>query len=211
MPIGHDGQERDIVFATFSMETVPDDRATKANGGVPQFMEQEMVLIQIPGQRDEIFRPVEEKDKVRWAQRYEQFKRGVAQELTGIPLSEFATATEPERKTLRTIGIHTVEQIAGLNDDSAQKLHCVALKRKAQDFMKLREDYAKTGVLKAEIEELKKKIKELENGNAPNPVPASAESDGVQPAEHDSFEQQSGQQAVGAARKRGRPRAIDAA
>ena len=207
MPVGTDGQERDIVIATFYQDDEPDDVATRASGGVPQFRMREMVRIQIPGQRDEVCRPVQENDKVRWAARYEQFRKGIKQEFDGIPLAEFATATEAERSTLKAVGIFTVEQAAGLNDDSAQKLHCVSLKAKAQAFLKIREGVGQASQLQARIRELEKQVRELTNANSPTTVPGRAEGDGVQPANGDSVGGEPGQQAVSATRKRGRSRA----
>jgi hypothetical protein len=206
MPVGTDGQERDIVIATFYQADEPDDAASKKIG-VPQFKMTEMVRITVPGQRDEVCRPVQEQDKLRWAARYEQFRKGIKQEFDGVPISEFATATEAERSTLKAVGIFTVEQAAGLNDDSAQKLHCVALKAKAQAFLKIREGVGQASKLQARIAELEKQVRTLTNANSPPTVPGRDEGNGIQPANSDSVGGEPGQQAVGAARKRGRPRA----
>lgn len=199
----------DIAFPYFYMKAFPDDAATKKNGGVPVFHDVEMVRIQIPGIRDTVERPVEAVDKKRWPKVYEQFRAGVEQRVDGIPLSEFTTATASEQEALKMIGVQTVEQIAGMNDDAAQKFHVVAIRNKAQAFMKTREGLANVGALQAQIEELKREIKRLKDGNAVGAVSESHESNGVQPPVNIQHQPDAGRQAVGGTGKRGRKRASE--
>jgi hypothetical protein len=202
--------EKDIAIPFFRYEAEPDDTKTKACGGVPQFKQIEMVRIIIPGMRDcEVDRPVEDKDRKRWPSMYESFLKGEKQEVEGVPLSEFTTATASEIATLKSLRIQTVEQAAELNDDAASKLHCVALKQKARKFLETRKEIGNVGVLMATIEKLEKKIKDLENANSPRTVSGSPEGNGVQPSNGDTGEQLPGREAVGATRKRGRKRLSD--
>ena len=173
---------KDIAFPMFRVDSEEDQRATKANGGVPVFRDVFMVRIKIPGSRDEVDRPVDDKDKDRWPRQWEQFQKGVKQELDGIPLSEFATATAAERATLAQMGVQTVEQVAGLRDDTAAKLNLFGLKRKADAFLKTRKELGNTGKLLARIEELEKLVKELKSENTDAVVSERDAGDGVQPA-----------------------------
>lgn len=175
--------KKDIAFPFFYLGTQEDPRATKDNGGVPVFADVEMVRIKIPGSRDEVDRPVEPHDKTRWPSIYEQFKKGLAQKFDGVPLSEFATATASERATLSQMGCQTVEQVAGLADNLSTKIGLQSIKRKAVAFLELREKVGETGKLVNTIEELKKRIEELESGKNTDPVVSTGDaSDGVQPA-----------------------------
>lgn len=202
-------EEADIAFPFFFIQAEADDRATKLNGGIPVFQDVEMVRIQIPGFRDEVVRPVEDRDKERWPRMYERFKAGETQKLDGIPLSEFATAKESERAVLKSLGIQTVEQAAGLNDDAAQKMHIIALRKKAQEFLKTRENLANVGQLEARVKELERELKKLRDGNGENAnavVSGSDEGDRVQPAKHVPVQSVPGRPEVGGTVKRGRQR-----
>lgn len=173
---------KDIARPFFYKAAQEDQRATKTNGGIPVFVDVEMVRIKIPGSRDEVDRPVEPGDKLRWGAIWEQYQKGEKQELTGIPLAEFATATAAERATLAQMGCQTVEQVAGLAGDVVSRLRLTAIKNKADQFLSIRKELANTGKLMAEIEKLQKRIGELESGNAKSTVPASDAGDGVQPS-----------------------------
>lgn len=173
---------KDIAHPFFHIEAMVDPQKTKANGGVPVYYDEEFVTIRIPGMRDEINRPVEDKDRQRWPRQYEQFKKGVEQKLDGVPISEFTTASASEQATLKQMGVHTVEQCAGLGDDICQKVGFFGLKRKAVEFLKARKDIGHTAVLLAKIAELEKKIEDLESANTNAVVSGRDEGDGVQPA-----------------------------
>ncbi len=202
--------EKDIAVPFFRYDATPDDLKTKECGGVPQFKQIEMVRIIIPGMRDcEVDRPVEDKDRKRWPSMYASFLKGEKQEVEGVPLSEFTTATASDIASLKAIRIQTVEQAAELNDDAAQKLHCVALKQKARKFLETRKEIGNVGVLMATIKKLEAKVKELENANTPATVSGNPERNWVQPPVSDSGEQQPGRATDGGTRKRGRKRAGD--
>ena len=190
---------KDIAFPFFYEDSQEDPRATQANGGVPVFKPLIKVRIKIPGSRDEVDRPVEEHDKKRWPTIWAQFEKGQKQQLDGIPLAEFATATAAERATLAQMGCQTVEQVAGLRDDTAARLNLFGVKRKADAFMKVRQELGNVGKLMATIESLEKRIKELESGNTNPVVSASDAGDGVQPAEHIPDEPKPRRKAAGSA------------
>lgn len=191
---------KDIVVPFFYVEALEDSRKTRENGGVPVFYDQIMVRIKVPGSRDEVVRPLEDSDKKRWANIYSQFEKGVKQQLDGVPLAEFATATAAERATLAQMGCQTVEQVAGLGDDVVSRLRLTSLKRKADAFMKARGEIGNAGKLLAQIEALQKRIEELESGKNANPVVSGSDaSDGVQPAIDVPDEPRAGRKKAGGA------------
>lgn len=157
--------EKDIAIPFFHTAAAEDPKATKANGGVPIYVDEIMVEIRIPGSRDIVVRPVEEADKARWPLQWAAFEKGQKQELDGIPISEWANSTEAERKTVMKLGIQTVEQLAGLADAAADKARVHKLKRKAQNFLDSRNGAAQMGKLQVEVEELKKLVAKLTNEN----------------------------------------------
>lgn len=200
-------EDRDIAFPYFHLGSEKDERESRI-AGVPVFKDIHMVRIHIPGQRDEVVRPATDADKERWPKYWERYEKGITQRPDGVPIGEFATATEAEREALRTMGVQTVEQAAGLGDDVAAKMRIQAIKRKAAEFLKIRNDISKTEQLNKRIAELEKKLEELTNGkNSDAVVSGSDEGNGVQPAEHVPVQPDAGREKVGGARKRGRQRA----
>lgn len=173
--------DKDIAYPFFHQVALVDPQKTKANGGVPVYYNEDFVLIKVPGTRDEVDRPVEPRDKDRWPTIWEKYKKGQEQTIEGTPLTEFATATEAERATLRQLGVHTVEQAAGINDDIAGRVGLHGLKRKAATFLETRSKFADVGKLEARIKALEKLLEE-KNANANPVVSGRDESDGVQPA-----------------------------
>jgi hypothetical protein len=209
MPVGTNIEERDITIPQFFTTAVPDDAATKKADGNPQFKQQLMVRVILPGIRDEVVRPVEEKDKQRWPIYWQRFEQGLKHEVQGTPISEFGTATEVEKATITASGVQTVEQLANLNDDACQKLHLVALRNKAQKFLKAQADLGNVAKLQADLETALKRIKELENANNPATVSGRDADNGVHADNGDNVEPSSGRAEVEGNSKRGRKRLGD--
>lgn len=178
-------EEKDIAIPFFHTAALEDPTATKNNGGVPIYVDVAMVEIRIPGQRDSVVRPVEDRDKKRWPRQWEAYEKQERQELDGIPLSEWANATESERKTIAQLGMTTVEQVAGIADSHAERLRIHRLKAKAQKFIDARKGTAEVGKLQNEIGELKRLVEKLVKENeelkhaADNALPERDEGDGV--------------------------------
>lgn len=209
MPVGTEMGERDITIPQFYVEAQLDDQATKQAGGVPHYKNVQMIRIIIPGNRDEIVRPLEEKDKQRYAIYWQRYEAGMKHEVVGTPLTEFTTATEAERAQLRASGIQTVEQIAELNDDFAQKIHAVGLRNKAQKYLQAAAQIGQVAQLQAQLETAMKRIKELENNANNTPAVSGRNADnGVHADNGDNLVQQPGRAEVEGDSERGgkRPR-----
>ena len=181
--------EKDIAIPFFHMQAQEDPRETKINGGVPVYVDVPFVEIRIPGSRDRVDRPVEQRDKERWPRQWEAFDKKEKQELDGIPLAEWATATEAERKTIAQMGINTVEQLAGIADSHAERLRIHKLKHKAQKFLESRNGAAEFGKLQVQVQELtrlvtklQKENEELKNGNDNDDLPERDEGNRVHAA-----------------------------
>lgn len=158
--------EKDIAIPFFHNVACEDPTATKANGGVPVYVDVPCVEIRIPGSKDRVVRPIEPNDKSRWPRQWEAFEKQEKQQLDGIPISEWANGTEAERKNVLQLGIQTVEQLAGLADNHAQNLRIQKYKQKAQAFLDSRNGAAEVGKIQQEVKELKRLVKKLEKENA---------------------------------------------
>ena len=203
MPVGSDVGERDITVPQFFVEAAPDDEATRKSDGVPQFKNVNMVRIIMPGLRDEMVRPVEQRDKERWPVYWNRFEQGLKHEVQGTPIGEFGTASEAEKATIKASGIHTVEELASLNDDFCQRLHVVALRNKAQKFLQTQADLGNVANLRKELETAQKRIKELENANNPATVSGRDEDNGVHADNGDNLVERPGRAEVDSDSQRG--------
>lgn len=171
---------KDIAIPAFYRKAFLNERKTKREGA-PVYQEIEMVNIIIPGSRDVVERPVEEADKARWPTQYQAFLLNQEQPTTGIPIEEFATATESERAMMRGAKIRTVEQMANFPDGNLSKvgIGAVRLRDKARLYLDRMEKISQTTQLMNEIDALKAQIEELKNGNTVKPVPERTEGDRV--------------------------------
>ena len=129
------GDER--LFVQFYHGTVEDQEATKKEGR-PIFKDCEWIRIQQPGNLlTTIERPVRPQDKARFARQYQMFKLDAdAMQLEGTPLAEWPLITRAQVEELKYFKILTVEHLAELADNIAQKLMgAQSLKSKAKDWL----------------------------------------------------------------------------
>ncbi len=77
----------------------------------------EMVTIIIPGDKhSEVIEAVTDDHRQRWPVQYRLFKEGLEQVADGMPIKEWPPLTPAQVKTLESLNIRTVEQLAGLSD-----------------------------------------------------------------------------------------------
>jgi hypothetical protein len=143
----------DQLHVTFSGKAVPDERAT-VEAGRPIFKDVDWIVINIPGSRDDVQRPVRESDKSRFPRQWAAYKAGKAQEgTTGTPLSMWPGVTRAQAEELAFFGAKTVEQLAEMPDGNLQKfMGGNALKQRAKDFIAAAKGEAPMAQMRSELE-----------------------------------------------------------
>lgn len=139
---------------TFTLEPVYSKVETFLAGGVPKYVDREFITITIPNNQTlSIHAMVEESHKFRFPHEYAAFKSGQEAVVTGTPLSMWAVISPSQAKDFEARGIRTVEQVAGLADNSASIPGLQQLKVKARQFLEVSKDKAATGVLQAQLDQ----------------------------------------------------------
>jgi hypothetical protein len=166
------------LLVRFFKKAAQDMEKTQAEGRAI-FMEVEYIQIMVAGDRDSIIvRPATWVDKSRFRKQYEDWKaKATAEQLIGTPLEAWGILSLAQIEEFRYYGIRTVEHIADLRDDLAQKIMgAAALKQRAGLFiqaskdaapmMKMQEELAKrdneVATLKMALEEQGKRLQQLE-------------------------------------------------
>lgn len=155
----------------FFMEAVENKRKSEAEKR-PIFDDVEMVRIIIPGdtKRKPVFRAHEmhyvpaEKRQMTYAERfpgqYKAFRENIEDFVSGTPLSELPFLTVARRAEMKHLGIVTVEQLAGLQDNNMKKLGMDGrgIVEKAKAYLAAAKDTAEVDDLRRQVAELKAQI-----------------------------------------------------
>jgi hypothetical protein len=154
--------DKDTAIPLFKESSIENKRESRIQGR-PVFDTVAVVEIIVPGSRDIVCRPVEEKDKERWPKQYAQFLNKQKQTVDGTPIDELSTATASERATCKALNVMTIEGLKSFPDTSIHKLgpggH--ALKRKAVAFLSSRGDASYATALQEEVARLREQIASL--------------------------------------------------
>lgn len=149
------------LYVHFYSDAIPDaDRSNTEGRAI--YREVDFVMIMVPGDKYSIVRrPVQQKDKERFADRYMAYKSGRSQETSaGTPLHTVSWLTKSQVKELEFLGCHTLENLAGMPDSATQKFMAIhSLKQRAKDAIQSAKDAAPLLTIRSEIE---KKDNELE-------------------------------------------------
>lgn len=151
------------VYAKFYLHSVPDEAATK-EAGRPMYKEVEYVEIMAAGNPNNIVRrPAREMDINRFYRQYQMFKEGVKEQITGTPLKEVAWLTRAQVDELSYMKIHSLEALAGLDDNVCNKFAGMYnLKNKANLALEAARSTAPILALQEENENLKNQINALQ-------------------------------------------------
>lgn len=144
------GDEDLIVL--FKEDAIPDDVASEA-AGYPKFRDADVIEIWVPGDRfNKIEREITEADKIRFKERYAEYKDKVAPAESGLPLALWPGIAKAMIKELAHFHIKTVEQLAALSDGNAQNVGPVSeLRQRARDYLAIAKDGAATNKMRNEI------------------------------------------------------------
>jgi hypothetical protein len=132
--------------------------------GRPIYYDREYIEIVVPGDKDTtVNRPIRPGDAQRFPRQYTSFKAGEVDAQVGTPLSAWPMITRAQVEEMKYFKIYTVEQLAGLSDNLAQKFMGInRLKQKAKDYIEASKGSAATDQLREEIEGKDARIMALE-------------------------------------------------
>lgn len=126
----------ETMLVRFVMQTLEDTRASE-EAGRPIFKDVPFVEIMAPGDR-EIFSELANDDhKTRWPKQWEAFETRQNQDVVeGTPLSEWPGIARSTAEELKFFNIHTLEQLANVNDSNVQNFQGLGtLREKAKRYM----------------------------------------------------------------------------
>lgn len=150
------------LFVRFVMHPHPDRKETQKQGR-PIFKEIPYVDIRTPGDRtSHIFRPVNDLDKQKWPKHWEAFLSKKDQPQEGMPLEHWPLMNRAMVEELKYFGIRTVEQLAHMNDSSAQNFMGIrAWMDKAQAFLAVSKKSSEAEKIALELSKRDREINEL--------------------------------------------------
>lgn len=122
------------------------------------------ITIMFPGDKTKkVDRPVEERDKQRFSEQWRQFlETGVVAQV-GTPLEEWGPITKSQAMELKSLSIHTVEQLAGVGDSLLGFLGAREYREQARKWLeKVDGDKGRMDALMNQHQELATKHDELE-------------------------------------------------
>lgn len=125
----------------------------------------EYVRIQIPGEKDYADRPATEADHGRFPRQHQAYMRGQQQIPNGTPIDVLFPQSPEIPVNLHGLGVHTVEQLAGLTEHGAQTIGMGATmwRNKAKQFLDAANGGASVHRLQKAIEDKDAKIEVLAN------------------------------------------------
>lgn len=177
--VSHGGDEG--LYVEFYMKSVKQEFETEKQG---RYIGKDMPFVKImyPGDRTKTTdRPALEEDQYRFARQWAAFKNQEVQTQTGTPLEEWAALTKSEVLELKSINIHTIDQLAATPDTAMTWLGSRELRNKAQSFLKQATDgseisrlISENSNLKADMQFLKEQVISLggKGGRAPDTAQA---------------------------------------
>jgi hypothetical protein len=131
--------------------------------GRPIFKDFPFIRIMFPGDKTKVVdRPVTDADKQRFPQQYAAFERQGEQVQSGTPITEWPFLTKSQALEMKGIGIHTVEQLAGVADHNLTWFGAREYREKAKAWLEAAKgDSAIVSQLTAQIEALKADIEAM--------------------------------------------------
>ena len=154
----------DGLFVKFEIRAVQDEEKSD-KAGRPIFEDREYIRIVARGDKtSEVFAPVEDKHRARFAKAYQAFKSGHGDVTSGTPLAEWPQITRSMAEELAYFKIRTVEDLASVSDGNMQNIGpLLALRAKAKDYVELSKKKAPLAALRTELDKKDAQIAALTN------------------------------------------------
>jgi uncharacterized protein YoxC len=140
------------LFVRFFNHPHPHKQKTLEEGR-PIFEDRAYIEIIVPGDRgNSVNRPVRDQDKRRFPRLWQQFQQGANQTQIGTPLEAWPGITRAHVEELKYFKIFTVEQLAQVPDNIAQRFMGInVLQQKARDFIEASKGMAMTDEMRNEL------------------------------------------------------------
>lgn len=120
----------------------------------------EMIRIWLD-KNNEVVRKVTEEDKIRFAERYEAFKKGEEVPEHGTPIRMVPFATPADVSACKALRIFTLEQLVETADERLSRSKLINFKYQARDYLEAQQRTGYVGELREEINHLKAQIEVL--------------------------------------------------
>jgi hypothetical protein len=165
-----DGVESKGKKMVFFHEVVDEDKAASIREGRPIARTRIFVKHFTPGDTLlEVDKPMKPDDAMKYPEQWRAFQEKRSQVVNGTAIEMWPQISTTQVYEFKAMKIFTVEQLIGLPDQFAQKIQGFhQLKQKAENFLRLAKDATvleeknrQNEKLSAEIEELKRQVREL--------------------------------------------------
>lgn len=151
------------LYVEFEMVSMPQPFESE-KAGRPIFKDVPHIKILFPGDRTkQIFRPINEDDKMRFPRHYQAFLNQETQVQEGTPITEWPPLTKSEAQELKGINIHTVEALAGMPDTALTWFGAREKRDRAKAFLAASKDSSAITKLMSENERLRTDLEAMKN------------------------------------------------
>lgn len=151
----------DRLYVEFMREPVLHPGRSK-EAGRAVYEERDFVRIHVPGDKSSVvIQPMNEMNLIRFRSRYDKWKAGQAEAVSGTPLTALPAMTPAKVEEYKFFKIVTVEQLADANDQLGQKFMSFhSDKQAAKRFIEATKGNAPVEAMNAELQ---KRDAEIEN------------------------------------------------
>lgn len=150
------------LFVVFFREAVHSEFKS-LEAGRPIFDDVDMIRIHTPGSRDTLVNMVHQGYINRFPKQWAQYKQGLEQTVSGTPLTQVPWLTKSQVAELMAMNIKSVEQLAGMPDNVAQKfMNHHALKQQATAYLEAAKGAAPLLKMQEELKKRDETIEELQ-------------------------------------------------
>lgn len=113
------------------------DPVESRNRGRPWSKNMVYIRLQQPGEKDYVDRPINDTDPMRFPRHWDAFQRGQQQMPNGTPVDVLFPQNPEIPANLHGLGVHTIEQLAGLTEHGAQTIGMGSTmwRNKAKEFL----------------------------------------------------------------------------
>ena len=156
------------LFVTFYDESVEHPHKSE-EAGYPIFVDVTYIQILFPGDNTrKTVRPAKlvadggaPPDPQRWPAQWQAYKSQSEQVESGLPVTQWGPLTKSQALMLKSLSIHTVEQLAAVPDHALTWMGAREMQAKAQAFLRNAQDGAEVNRLQAENDALRADVDAL--------------------------------------------------